>query len=207
MDIVNSHTDKRMSRRSAAHKGAVRDRILAAARATFSETGFRGTTIPSIAAEAGVSVGLIYRYFESKEELFLEICLTGSSVAYDALREQLMAIDDKRARLRASFDAFLEAHAGETGLLVLQAVATAPTQPRIAAALARRRVELVAFCAWFIEDAVRRGELAAERKSGELAAGVATLLDGSIVALAVDGRGRDEILDSIETVVARALWG
>jgi AcrR family transcriptional regulator len=197
-----------LSRKTPEHKSAVRDRILAAARSTFSETGYRGTTIPKIAGQAGVSVGLIYRYFTSKEELFLEICLAGSSVAYDELRQQLSPITDKRARLRASFAAFLDAHTGERGLLVLQAVASAATQPRIAEALSRRWQELVAFSEWFVADAARRGDLDPDRPVRDLAEGVATMLDGSIIALAVrDAGDHGEILDSIEAVAARALWG
>jgi AcrR family transcriptional regulator len=197
-----------LNRRTPEHKSAVRERMLSAARSAFSETGYRGTTIPQIAEQAGVSVGLIYRYFASKEELFLEICLAGSSLAYDELRGQLAPIDDKRARLRASFAAFLDAHTGERGLLVLQAVATAATQPRIAEALSRRRRELVAFSEWFIADAIRRGDLDPDRSVRDLAEGVATMLDGAIIALAVrDAADHDEILDAIEGVAARALWG
>lgn len=47
--------------------------ILEAARRAFSRRGdATGTTIKDIAAEAGISEGIIYRHFESKEELFYE---------------------------------------------------------------------------------------------------------------------------------------
>ena len=67
-----------MPRRTAAHAEDMRERILEGGRRAFIAGGFRGTSVPSIAAEAGVSVGLIYRYFPSKEELFLELCLSGT---------------------------------------------------------------------------------------------------------------------------------
>ena len=47
--------------------------ILAAARRAFSRRGdVTGTTIKDIAAEAGISEGIIYRHFESKDELFYQ---------------------------------------------------------------------------------------------------------------------------------------
>ncbi len=39
----------------------------------FASEGYHNTTISKIARQAGISKGLIYNYFESKEELLLEI--------------------------------------------------------------------------------------------------------------------------------------
>lgn len=44
-----------------------RGQILAAAMATFAKCGFHQTSMQDISEEAGISVGLIYRYFESKD--------------------------------------------------------------------------------------------------------------------------------------------
>ncbi len=49
---------------------ARRRRVLAAARGCFGEAGFAGATIGAIAERAGVSNGLLYRFFRSKEHLF-----------------------------------------------------------------------------------------------------------------------------------------
>lgn len=52
---------------------ARRKSILEAARRAFSRTGdMNGTTIRAIAEEGGISEGVIYRHFESKEQLFFE---------------------------------------------------------------------------------------------------------------------------------------
>jgi AcrR family transcriptional regulator len=45
--------------------------ILAAARHGFAASGFGGTSVRSIAAEAGVDPALVHHYFGSKDELFL----------------------------------------------------------------------------------------------------------------------------------------
>jgi AcrR family transcriptional regulator len=46
-----------------------RDEILAAALSVFSEKGFEGAAVKEIAHRAGVAPGLLYHYFESKEDL------------------------------------------------------------------------------------------------------------------------------------------
>ncbi|WP_267117577.1 helix-turn-helix domain-containing protein, partial [Xanthomonas sacchari] len=50
-----------------------RQRILLAARRLIAADGFRGAPVTAVAAEAGVSTGLIYRHFPSKAELFVEV--------------------------------------------------------------------------------------------------------------------------------------
>lgn len=47
------------------------DRILAAASLLFTRKGYNGTSTRDIAAEAGVSLGNIYNYFGTKEEIFV----------------------------------------------------------------------------------------------------------------------------------------
>jgi AcrR family transcriptional regulator len=49
--------------------GTKRDAILDAALELFSERGFYGTAVPTVAERAHVGAGTVYRYFESKEAL------------------------------------------------------------------------------------------------------------------------------------------
>jgi AcrR family transcriptional regulator len=60
--------EARLTRRE--RSGERRARILEAARACFGAAGFAGATVPAIAARAGVSNGLLYQFFRSKEHLF-----------------------------------------------------------------------------------------------------------------------------------------
>ena len=48
-----------------------RSEVLAAARASFAERGFRGTTIRGVAASAGVDPALVHHYFGTKDDLFV----------------------------------------------------------------------------------------------------------------------------------------
>lgn len=49
------------------------ERILEAASALFTSRGFHGTSTRDIAAAAGVSLGNIYNYFGTKEEIFVSL--------------------------------------------------------------------------------------------------------------------------------------
>lgn len=50
-----------------------REQIMTAALRVFAAKGFAATKIGDIAARAGMSHGLVYHYFKSKEEIFHEI--------------------------------------------------------------------------------------------------------------------------------------
>jgi len=56
-----------------ARSRAKQEQLLAAALALFDERGFEATTIDAIAGHAGVSVGIFYRYFRSKEQILLDL--------------------------------------------------------------------------------------------------------------------------------------
>lgn len=49
------------------------DSILDAARDAFAETGFENTSVAQIARRAGISDGLLYRYFRNKRDLLNEV--------------------------------------------------------------------------------------------------------------------------------------
>lgn len=51
-----------------------REAIITAARELFSRKGFHGTSMPDIAHTAGISTGLIYYIFPSKEDILLACC-------------------------------------------------------------------------------------------------------------------------------------
>jgi AcrR family transcriptional regulator len=50
-----------------------RARLLDAARAVIEQDGYRGASVLQVAERAGVAAGTLYRHFDSKEELFVEV--------------------------------------------------------------------------------------------------------------------------------------
>jgi AcrR family transcriptional regulator len=68
--------------------------ILAAARRAFIETGdMSGTTIKVIAEHSGISEGVIYRHFESKDQLFFEAVVEPLKKAVDDLVAAAATVD------------------------------------------------------------------------------------------------------------------
>lgn len=82
-------------------KESVRLEILESAFQSFSERGYHQTTLQDIAANAGVSVGSVYSYFDSKLHLVYEIFEPWQDACLDELGRKVGEIDDPRDRLRA----------------------------------------------------------------------------------------------------------
>lgn len=62
-----------MPRVSPAYRQSQREAILDAAEACFNREGVAATRIDDIVAEAGLSVGALYRYFRSKDEIIVAV--------------------------------------------------------------------------------------------------------------------------------------
>lgn len=74
--------------------------LIRAARRRFATDGYRATTVRQIAADAGVNVALINRYFESKEGLF-KACMERTSNELDSQTPTPSGDDDLVERLLA----------------------------------------------------------------------------------------------------------
>lgn len=66
--------------------------IMTSALALFTESAYASTSVPQIAARAGVAAGTIYRYFPSKEALANAIYQQEKAVMRDALSAALAAV-------------------------------------------------------------------------------------------------------------------
>ncbi|MFN8039557.1 MAG: TetR/AcrR family transcriptional regulator [Acidimicrobiales bacterium] len=84
-----------------------RTELMAAGRRVFAEHGFQAATMADVARAAGVSYGVVYWYFDSKDELFHAL-MTAEA---DALRGRIEAAvaaappGDLRAGMRAAVGA------------------------------------------------------------------------------------------------------
>jgi len=63
----------RTSKQNSRIRDERREQILHAALKVFARCGFAAARMTDIAAEAGISTGLAYHYFASKEDLFHEL--------------------------------------------------------------------------------------------------------------------------------------
>jgi len=85
-----------------------RQQILEAAIVCFGKTGFHQTSMHDISAEAGISVGLIYRYFKNKDEVI-------SAIAAEHKKEiaQLLERARQAPTLLESFEILFTSHCCE----------------------------------------------------------------------------------------------
>ena len=67
-------------------KDETREKIISAALHIFAHRGYAATRISDITKAAGISHGLLYYYFKSKEEIFIEIVDIAMTAASGALR-------------------------------------------------------------------------------------------------------------------------
>ena len=131
-----------MPRIAEAARTARRDQIIAAGLACFARSGYHTTTMADVAAQAGVSKGTPYLYFDSKQALFLALHEQWDCGAGQRVEAAVAALPDAgrqspRAILRAvaaAIAAHVQAEA-ETCRVLMEARALAAHEPVIAAAV------------------------------------------------------------------------
>ncbi len=102
---MTDRSTKKMSPRSKEQFEEIRQRskkaIKEAALELFGHLGYHSTSISRIAREAGVSKGLLYNYFESKEALLEEILMDAAAIGDRILEEVLTTHTEPREILEA----------------------------------------------------------------------------------------------------------
>ncbi len=76
--------------------------ILVAAAQVFARDGYAYATLDDVAAQMGVSRGVIYYYFRNKEELLIELLTTASGEASERLEAIIARGDPADVTLRAA---------------------------------------------------------------------------------------------------------
>lgn len=100
------------------HREADLAGLLEAAERVFSDRGYHATSIRDIAREAGFSVGGVYQFFSSKDELYLRVVEEQWEHFFELLN-QALAADTPRARLLALTEAMFRAFEERRGFFKL----------------------------------------------------------------------------------------
>jgi AcrR family transcriptional regulator len=122
-----------------------RAQILTAARSCFASAGFNATTVDDIAAEAGVSVGLLYRIFDAKtaivEAIILEQVEAQLAQAFEIISASPTSGIDRQKVLQS-----FEGDSADLQKLALtfEMAAEACRNKKLRAFMQRRRAELYA---------------------------------------------------------------
>jgi len=97
-----------MAKKSRADKAtSSREKILDAAFALFVERGYHGTSLQSIAREAGVNKALLFYYFDNKENLFHQSFQSLLKSFLEEIAKKISLITSPKKRLEYLIDGYL----------------------------------------------------------------------------------------------------
>lgn len=185
-----------MPRITPQHEHEVRTRIVRAANEVFGSLGYHRATMRDVVAASGLSVGAIYGYFESKDELFLACCDFTAGETAATIATRLAGGHTTQERLRIAVEYFLDTvdgraeHAAETAVLI-HAWAEAEQEPAVREMLARRREQITTIGRMLLAEGVARGEVPAWVDIDALAVALGAMLDGlALVRLELGARYR-----------------
>ena len=91
--------------------------ILDAAIRVFARQGFHAARVSDIAREAGVAYGLVYHYFDSKEQMLNELFSERWALLLDAIRQADADLEGPRDKLEAAAGFIIESYRHDPELM------------------------------------------------------------------------------------------
>ncbi|MCO8272453.1 TetR/AcrR family transcriptional regulator [Actinoplanes sp. TRM 88003] len=194
-----------MPRVSEDHLTARREQILVAARACFLRKGLHHTSMQDLIKEAGLSVGAVYRYFKSKDEIIAAIAegvVGGISQQIGESAERRLPLMDSLALLLDVIDRQLEPDGALP--IALQIWAESTIDPAIRAIVHERYSALRASVRVLVSHAVESGELPADADIDEMTGAFYALVPGyALQRLLIGNPERDAFLRGASALFAR----
>lgn len=179
-----------MPRVSEAHLAARRQQILDAARTCFLRNGFHVTSMQDVIAEAGLSVGAVYRYFKSKNDIVEAIAEQYATLVSDMLAA--LIVDPERSLVDVMQGAIgvIEANIGPDGpmRLAVQVWAEALRDDRVGAIAEHVYSRLRGNFVTVARRAVETGELPADTDPEATGAALFSLVIGYGLQKMLTGR-------------------
>jgi AcrR family transcriptional regulator len=165
---------------SEAHLAARRQQILDAARTCFLRNGFHQTSMQDVIAEAGLSIGAVYRYFPGKNDIVEAIAEQYASEIGGEIAELVADQERSLAEVMAAAIGVIGANLGPDGpmRLAVQVWAEALRDERIAAIAERVYNALRDTFVRAASHAVENGELAADTDQEAAGAALFSLVVG-----------------------------
>lgn len=135
-----------------------KDRIIEAATASFSNYGFKGTTIESVAKIAKVGKGTVYTYFEGKEELFDEIVNKTMKEMMNVANEEIRDGVAFHENIRYVLEAILTFRQNHSFIFKMIQEARELRTMQIIATLEKIDDEIISYLKALIEEQIQKGE-------------------------------------------------
>jgi AcrR family transcriptional regulator len=174
---------------SPAHEQQRRAQILAAATTCFARQGYHATSMDDVVRECGLSVGAIYSYFPSKEDLFL--ALSDERAAQTLAHLQAIFAGSGRSvdKVSQAVDYFFAQLSDESLVLArvnVEFMTQAAKSERLKERQRRRCDDVRHFLRDLVADAQDRGEVRAD-VDVEAAAELIMALNDGVLLLSVAG--------------------
>jgi AcrR family transcriptional regulator len=131
-------------------------RIIECARDAVAEDGWQGAQIALVAERAQVATGSIYRYFESKADLFAQVLAKVSQVELDVVQAVIDSEGPASRRLAEAIRTFVKR--AMQGRRLAYALIAEPCEPEIDVARLKYRAMLARQIAGVIAQGVKAGE-------------------------------------------------
>ncbi len=157
-----------------------RQRILDAATVEFSQHGFENANMTVIAKKAQVSVGSLYKYFESKQDLFLTVVQHSIRSMTDLLNRLAVSEEDILVKVERILREIQRTSKESAVLLRLYNGMTAEINPRFASQFA---YEMESLTARIYRVAIEEGKKAGDIREDVDAPFAAWLLDNIFMSL------------------------
>jgi AcrR family transcriptional regulator len=173
-----------MPRIKSERKAARRAQIIAAARACFARTGFDKTTLQDVFAQAGLSAGCIYNYFNSKDQLMLAVAQERHEDELRMIGEGLETkdpINDLRQLAKKFTDEYLTPESADKRRIALQTWSEALVNPSILASVQEGLEQPRAHLAHLIRRAQAAKRITSKLDADAIALTLIAMLHGSML--------------------------
>lgn len=137
----------------------IQPRILHAARARFLADGVEGASLREIAKQARTSIGMVFYYYPTKDELFLAVIEEVYAKLIASLEKTLSSDKPVRERLAAAFERLGAATDEEIDIVRLVIREALVSSNRFRAVLARFESGHIAMMFRTLTEAMQSGEL------------------------------------------------
>jgi AcrR family transcriptional regulator len=187
-----------------------RERLLRAAQELIEEGGYAASSVAAIADRAGVAAGTLYRHFESKEDLFVEVFRAVCSGEERAMRAAGAAMPEGASaagRLEDVLATFAERALRNPRLA--WALIAEPVDPLVDAERLAYRSRYAAVIAEELRAGITAGELPSQNvalTAAALVGGCGEALVGPLSPVASAARPSDtEVVEALRVFVRRAV--
>jgi len=166
------------------YREEARDRIVHGALEAFSAKGYHETTMDDIAKEIGISKGALYLYFDSKEQLFTEICKSGQNQFGEILNETFSG-GDLLSGSEKFFERMLDENRFLNQGLLFDTLTEASRNKEIRDALRVIYEKSIETIIRFLNDLKSKKLIRSEVDSRLLAKGLIAIYDGIVASIII----------------------